>query len=116
LNPAKLVLGVEEVSFLGHALSFAGIRVNPEKVRVIKNFPPAKESETGSAYFGMSVFYCRFIPNFSRISEPLNSSNSKNATFLWRAEQQKAFDAIKAALCEEMTSNSRFHARVHSAV
>jgi hypothetical protein len=102
LNPAKLLLGVEEISFLGHVLSVAGIRVNPERVRVIQNFPPPKNLKQVRQFLGMAALYC-FIPNFSHISEPLNSLKPKNGTFLWGGEQQNAFDAIKAALCRAPT-------------
>jgi hypothetical protein len=89
LNPVKLVLVVEEVSFSGPVLSVAGIPVNPERVRVIHKFPSPKILKQVRRFLGMNAFYCRLIPNVSRISEPLNSLKCKSATFLWGGEQQK---------------------------
>jgi hypothetical protein len=42
LNRDKLHLAQQEISFLGHSVSAQGIRVLPERVEAISNFPPPK--------------------------------------------------------------------------
>lgn len=103
LNPAKVVLGVQEISFLGHLLSATGIRVNPERVSVIKGFPLPRNLKQVRRFLGMAAFYSRFIPDFSRLSEPLNALKRKNAKFVWEVNQQRAYEAIKEALCQAPT-------------
>jgi hypothetical protein len=46
----------------------------------------------------MVGFYGRFIPQISRIAEPLHALKRKNANFVWGDAQQAAFCQLKEAL------------------
>jgi len=39
LNPDKVMFGVAEIKYLGHVLSSRGIKVLPDRVTAIKNYP-----------------------------------------------------------------------------
>jgi hypothetical protein len=98
LNPDGLVLGFKKVSCLGHVLSFAGIRVNPKRVKIIQNFFPATEFKTGLTVRGNDRLLLSIQPNFSYILEALSSLKRKRATSVPGGKQVQAFYAVKAAL------------------
>ena len=48
---------------------------------------------------GLANFYRRFVKDYSRIALPLTELTKDTTAWQWGAEQQRAFDALKAALC-----------------
>jgi hypothetical protein len=98
LNREKLRLAQEEIPFLGHLVSGQGIQVLPERVEVIRQFPPPKNIKAVRRFLGMVGFYGRFIDRFSQIAEPLHALKRKNARFVWGDVQQNAFEQLKEAL------------------
>jgi hypothetical protein len=91
LNRDKIHLAQKEISFLGHSFSAEGIRVLPERVEAINNFPPPRNLKAVRRFLGMAGFYGSFIEGFSRIAEPLHALKRKNAKFVWGEAQQSAF-------------------------
>jgi hypothetical protein len=91
-------LAQQEISFLGHSVSAQGIKVLPERVEAIRNFPPPKNLKAVRRFLGMAGFYGRFIERFSQIVEPLHALKRKNVWFLWGDVQQTAFEQLKDAL------------------
>ena len=65
LNPDKVTFGASEVKYLGHVLSSRGIRVLPDSVATIKNYPRPSNLRTFRRFLGIVGFYGRFIPDFS---------------------------------------------------
>ena len=63
INPAKCVLGVSELDFLGHRVSAKGIRPLDEKVQSIRNFPQPMSVRKLRVFLGLINFHHRFIPN-----------------------------------------------------
>jgi hypothetical protein len=59
---SKFEFWVEEVAFLGHVLSAKGVAVDPRQ-------SPKSVTEIRS-FLGLAGYYCRFIENFSKISNP----------------------------------------------
>jgi hypothetical protein len=60
-------LAQQEISFLGHSVSAQGIKVLPERVEAIRNFPPPKNLKAVRRFLGMAGFYGRFIDRLSQI-------------------------------------------------
>jgi len=50
------------------------------------------------AFVGLCQYYRRFVPKFSEIAAPLHAVTKKDARFVWSADCQQAFDALKNAL------------------
>ncbi len=49
-------------------------------------------------FLGLAGWYHRFVTNFSRIAEPLNSLKKKGHRFQWTTQCQQAFEQLKACL------------------
>jgi hypothetical protein len=58
---------------------------------------PTNVSELRSA-LGLMNYYRRHIPQFSAKAHPLNSLLKKDVPWTWGAEQQAAFESLKADL------------------
>jgi hypothetical protein len=100
LNPDKVMFGVAEIKYLGHVLSSHGIKVLPDRVTAIKNYPRSSNLRTLRRFLGMVGFYARFIPEFSAKAAILHGLKKKGACFVWGSEHNSAFESLKTALCE----------------
>jgi len=87
-----------EVKFLGHCLSKGQLSVDPEKVRVVKEWPEPKCRRQIRAFLGFAGYYRRFVSNFSSIVRPLNKLTSDKTPFQFGIEEKKSFNELKAAL------------------
>jgi hypothetical protein len=63
VNPSKVMFVVQEIIFLGHRLSSAGIAIDPERTSPIVGFPPPRDVKDIARFVGM----VNFIINLSRI-------------------------------------------------
>ena len=58
----------DEVRFLGYIVSSQGIRMEDERIEVVKNWPELKSVRNIQ---GFANFYRRFIQGFDRVAAPL---------------------------------------------
>jgi hypothetical protein len=98
VQPDKCEFLRKEVAYLGHIISNEGVKPNPEKVNVVRDFPIPKSCKDIKSFLGLAGYYSRFIPNFSKLTKPLTSLLKKYAPFIWGEAQQQAFDACKNIL------------------
>jgi hypothetical protein len=83
VKPDKEKFTTEEISFLGHLVSPAGIRVDPDRTQAIKIFLPPKDVKAVTRFIGMVNFYHKFIPCLADVAAPLNMLSKKGVKFLW---------------------------------
>ena len=100
-NLEKCTFAAREVAYLGHIVSADGIMVDQGKVKAIKQFPLPKTVRDVRAFLGLAGYYRSFIKDFANLSKPLTLLTRKDTKFYWSELQQKAFDALKAALTSE---------------
>ena len=75
-----------------------GIKPDQNKVEAIRALPVPTCVKEVRSFVGMCSYYRRFIPNFSKIAEPIIDLTKKYAHFKWADVHQKAFDFIKESL------------------
>jgi len=95
-HPDKTVLCSSTVEFLGHNVSEHGLTPDEAKVAAIKALHPPTNLAQLRGVLGFIGYYRCYIPHFSKIANPLNGLLKKGAPFVWDAEQQIAFDTLKA--------------------
>lgn len=83
---------------LGHIVSKAGIAVDLSKVKVIVGLVPLVDVTGVKSFLGHTRYYIRFIKGYAVIAMPLTALTKKVNEFVWTAECQTAFEALKIAL------------------
>ena len=68
-----------------------GISTDPEKIRVIKEWPVPADKSQLRAFLGMAGYYGQFVPNYAHIASPLHHACQKGDRFRVTAECQEAF-------------------------
>ena len=87
-----------EITFLGHQISKSGISTDPEKIRLIGEWPIPTNLRQLRAFLGLAGYYRKFVRGFSNIAAPLHNLTKKNQQFEWTSECQGAFEELKTAL------------------
>lgn len=87
-----------EVKYLGFSISGEKIKPLSEKVDSLSLSNPPKDKTELRSVIGKLNFYSRFIPNYSRLLEPLRELFRKNRDFQWQPHHQAAYKDTLAAL------------------
>jgi hypothetical protein len=87
-----------QISFLGHIVSQAGVSPLPCRTESIQNYPTPTSVKSIRRFLGMASFYRRHIPHFAEIALPLDQLTHKRSQFRWTPECQTAFDKLKSAI------------------
>src|SRR5258708_22857893 len=86
-----------QIKCLGHWVAADGIRVNPEKLTAIVDWPIPTTVKDVRAFLGISGYYRKFIQNYSKVAAPLTELLKDEQRFKWGEEQQSAFNFLKQA-------------------
>ncbi|BHF73911.1 hypothetical protein SprV_0401699500 [Sparganum proliferum] len=98
LNPRKCKFLQTEIRFLGHIVSNEGLRTDPDKIQVVKDWPQPVNGDEVRSFLGLAGYYRAFIPSYARLAFPLTRLTEKSRTFRWTTECGKAFSYLKEAL------------------
>ena len=98
LKPGKCHFARKEVQYLGHVLTPDGVKPNQDLVKAVECFPAPKDLKGVRRFLGMSSYYRKFIPQFSKVAEPLHKLIRKDTPFDWSPECEAAFKSLKGKL------------------
>ena len=100
VNKKKSCLFQEEIKVLGFLVNKDGIRIDPERIKVISDITTPRNVKELQRILGI-VGYCRrFIPNFAKHALPLTDLLKKNRSWKWTTAEQLALDELKAQFVE----------------
>ncbi len=99
IKPRKCRLFRRETEFLGHVISGEGVKVNPDKITAIKDWPVPECAKEVRSFLGTAGYYRKFIAQFATIAAPLHELTGGGQAFEWTESCQQAFDQLKTALC-----------------
>ena len=91
----KCEFWLDQVVFLGHVISKAGISIDPSKVEAVVDWARLMNVSEVRSFLGLVGYYRRFMEGFSRIATLLTQLTSKNAKFVWKEECEKSFQELK---------------------
>ncbi|XP_040361820.1 uncharacterized protein LOC121049220 [Rosa chinensis] len=95
---SKCEFWLDQVTFLGHVITAAGVSVDPQKVEAVLNWErPTNVTEIRS-FLGLAGYYRRFVQNFSRIAAPLTKLTRKGVRFVWSKNCERSFQELKSRL------------------
>lgn len=98
LKPSKCHICCTEVEYLGHVISADGIRANPHKLEVIRDWPVPTNVKEVQSFLGLCGYYRKLIQNFAKRESPLRKLTIKDAIFFMGPLEMAAFNDLKKAL------------------
>ena len=99
LHPKKCQFLLDELKFLGHIFSSQGVRADPRKTAIVRNYPQPKCVKDVRSFLGMANYFRRLIPNYADKAQGLTKLLRKDSIFKWGVEQETSFRELKDALC-----------------
>ena len=84
-----------EIHYLGHLISPAGISPLPNKLDCIQHMSVPKNAKESKQFLGLTGYYRKFFPRFADTSRPLTTLTKKDKKFEWTPACQKSFDLLK---------------------
>jgi hypothetical protein len=95
---SKCEFGRQELGFLGHRLSAAGVSVDPRKVQSIVEWARPTSCTEVRRFTGLANYYHRFVEGYAEIAAPLTALGCPAARFVLSPAAQASFDSLKQAL------------------
>lgn len=94
-KPEKCEFELQSIQFLGLIISVEGIKMDPQKVTAILDWPAPVDKKGVQRFIGFANFYRKFIRGFSAIIAPITELTKQGTRFLWSPKVQSAFEALK---------------------
>jgi hypothetical protein len=94
----KCAFWLKEVPFLGHIISAEETAVDPSKVQEVLDWKFPRSVTQIRSFLGLAGYYHRFIPNFSKIANPMTKLLEKEEKFEWSPQYEEAFLTLKKLL------------------
>ena len=101
LKKTKCQFFAKELEFLGHRISPEGVKPTTDHVKSLQEAPSPTNKQELQSFLGMLMYNAKFLPNMSHTLHPLHQLLCKNAPWVWRNKQQKAFEAAKGLLSQD---------------
>jgi hypothetical protein len=91
-----------ELIYLGFVILANELKMDLEKVKVIRNWPSPRNVFEVRIFHGLASFYRKFIRNFSGISAAMmDTVKKRHKIFHWTAEAEKSFNLLKQKITEQ---------------
>ena len=97
---SKCDFNMEEIPILGVIVGKGQIKMEQEKIKVVKEWKTPGKVKDVESFLGFANFYRCFIQNFSHIAKPLNELKGKKE-WKWEEEHQKAFEELKERITSQ---------------
>lgn len=99
INVAKSKFCQSEIKYLGYRIGKGCLKVDPEKVSAIVDFPLPKSPRQIRRFIGMCNWYRSFVDNFADMAGPLTNCLKKNdGKFTLTPEAIESFEKLKTAM------------------
>jgi hypothetical protein len=95
---SKCYFGRLSVNFLGHVVEVGRIRMDPDKMEAVHNWPRPKSVTEIRGFLGLAGYYRKFINQFATLATQLTAMTKKTPEFRWTPYAHSAFEQIKDAI------------------
>ena len=82
------------MEYLAHIVSHEGVKVDPNKIKAIKEWKVPTTIKQLRGFLGLTRYYHKFVKNYGRIEAPLTTLLKKDE-FSWTPEETKALKILK---------------------
>ncbi|KAK0413959.1 hypothetical protein QR680_007081 [Steinernema hermaphroditum] len=103
LKAQKCCLAKDEVQFLGHLLTADGLKMDPEKVAPMRDYPEPKNVKELQRFLGLASYNRKFVEGFAQIASPLHRLIKPKTPFAFDENCRKAFQTLRKKMCQEVT-------------
>lgn len=98
LKFTKCEFAKDKVTYLGHVVGNGTVRPLTNNVIAIREFPKPKNRKNIRQFLGKVNFYLKYIPNATRLLDPLHNLLRKDVRFEWSERCEEAFVRVKEYL------------------
>lgn len=98
LNKNKCKFAINELKYLGHKISKAGIVPDDDKIKAITEMRAPTDKKELERFLGLVTYVGKFLPNLSDITTHLRELLKKDSYFLWTHEHDLAFNKLKTLI------------------
>jgi len=96
-NGKKCEFRKKEMQYLGHIISEEGVKMDPQKIAAVEQWPIHKNLKSLRGFLGLTGYYRRFIYNYEKIARPLTQL-LKKGSFERTNKSTEAMQQLKEAL------------------
>jgi hypothetical protein len=98
---AKCTFCADEIPSLGDYIGRSGIRMDPDKVACIRDWPIPRTKRELQSFLGTCVYVLKYCPDFASLSAPLTEATkgrSQQERIIFDDEQRRCFESLKERL------------------
>ncbi|KAF1317037.1 reverse transcriptase, partial [Globisporangium splendens] len=108
-----------EIPVLGCFVGKSGVRVDPEKVKAIDDWPVPQNVKQLRQWLGLANYLHKYTRNYTALVQPLTQLLKKDVEWKWSKDHETAFEEVKRSLREAPVlalpnHDKPFHVRVVS--
>ena len=96
IKPSSVNLGNTEIRILGHLINANGIGLDPEKKRLILEWPLPKTGAELASFLGLGTYLRDHVRHYADITAALESAK-KQKVIEWNDNLKKSFELVKRA-------------------
>jgi hypothetical protein len=91
---SKCAFGAQEVEYLGYIVSHEGVKVDPNKIKAMREWTIPKTLKKNRGLLGLIGYYHKFFKNYGQIVAPITTLLNAEA-FYWTEETTKSFEKLR---------------------
>ncbi|GIY87787.1 hypothetical protein CDAR_511701 [Caerostris darwini] len=95
LKPSKCSFLQKQITYLGHTVKEGLVLPDNKNLDSIRKALPPKTKKQVRSFLGLTGFYRRFIPNYSKTALPLTQLTKETSKFVWGETEQRAFETLR---------------------
>ncbi|KAF1334824.1 Pol protein, partial [Globisporangium splendens] len=99
-NLKKCMFFSPEIPVLGCFVGKSGVRVDPEKVKAIDDWPVPKNVKQLRQWLGLANYLHKYTRNYAALVQPLTQLLKKDVEWKWSKDHETAFEEVKRSLRE----------------
>ena len=71
------------MKYIGHIFLSDGVKINPEKVKLLQKMPRPQDVTQLKQFLGMTSYMTKFLPNLATEADPLRKLEVKDMIWNW---------------------------------
>jgi hypothetical protein len=95
LKPTKCQFEQKEIKFLGVMVGYGQLQMDPKKLQGVADWKQPCNVQEICKFLGFTGYYCYFVPNYSKIVQPLLDLTKTATPWEFGPTQLSAFEELK---------------------